>query len=122
MLRVFANSSRKDFDAFALPSVRGRLRAMPRNTAARRPAISHKAPGKPIVSSRRPPTKKPMPFIAFLEPVNQATHLKSWPEPPSDVALIADFDAVLVMSFATPAMPCAVTTHVTDSAALRPGS
>jgi hypothetical protein len=77
---------------------------------------------KPTVSSKRPPTKKPAPFIAFFEPVNQATHLNSWPDPPSKVALIADFEVVLVMSLATPAIPCAMTTHVTDSAALQAGS
>ena len=68
-----------------------------------------------------------MPFIAFFEPVNQATHLNSWPEPPpsleaADVALIADFDAVLVRSLATPAMPCAPTTQATDAAAVQAGS
>ena len=41
--------------------------------------------------------------------MNQATHLNDWPFPPSDVALIADFEAVLVMSLATPEMPCAIT-------------
>ncbi len=32
---------------------------------------------KPTRSSRRPPTKNPTPFIAFLEPVNQATQRNS---------------------------------------------
>ena len=119
MLRVLANSSRNDFEAFALPSVRGRLAATPARMKASAAAISHSAPRKPMVSSNRPPTKKPTPFIAFFEPVNQATHLNNCPEPPSDVALIADFEAVLVMSLATPAMPCAATTQATDTAALQ---
>ena len=79
------------------------------------PAISHSAGWKPTSSSSRPPTKKPTPFIAFFEPVNQATHLNSWPLPSADVALIADFDAVLVKSLATPAMPCATTTQATEA-------
>jgi hypothetical protein len=74
-----------------------------------------------MVSSNRPPTKKPAPFIAFFDPVNQATHLNNCPEPPSDVALMADFEAVLVRSLATPAMPCAPTTHATDKAAPQAG-
>jgi len=48
--------------------------------------------------------------------------LKSWPAPSADVALIADFDAVLVKSFASPAMPWAATTQATDAAAVQPGS
>jgi hypothetical protein len=47
---------------------------------------------KPTVCSSSPPAKKPKPFIAFFEPVNQATHLNNWPLPPSEVALIADFE------------------------------
>ena len=60
--------------------------------------------------------------MAFFEPVNYATHLNSWPAPSADVALIADFDAVLVKSLASPAMPCATTTQATDAAAVQPGS
>ena len=45
------------------------------------PAISQSAARKPAISSSRPPTKKPMPFIAFFEPVNQATHRNSCPLP-----------------------------------------
>ena len=69
--------------------------------------------------------KKPTPFMAFLLPVNQATHLKSWPEPwlcaRSAVILMADLLAVLVRSLATPQMPCATTTQATDMAAVQPG-
>ena len=71
--------------------------------------------------SRRPPTKKPAPFIAFFEPVNQATQRNNCPSRPREVALIADFDAVLVRSLATPAMPCAPTTQATDNAAPQAG-
>ena len=60
--------------------------------------------------------------MAFFEPVNQATHLKSWPAPSALVALMADLEAVLVKSFASPAMPCAATTHATASAADHAGS
>ncbi len=60
--------------------------------------------------------------MAFFEPVNQATHRKSCPLPSAEVALIADFEAVLVRSLATPAMPWAITTHATDAAAPQPGS
>lgn len=63
--------------------------------------------------------------MAFLLPVNQATHLKSWPEPWffawSAVILMADLLAVLVKSLATPQMPCATTTHATDIAAVHSG-
>ena len=62
-----------------------------------------------------------MPFIAFFEPVNQATQRNSCPLPSVEVALIADFDAVLVTSLATPAMPCAMTTQTTEAAALQSG-
>src|SRR5690606_2277629 len=76
----------------------------------------------------KPPRKKPMPFMAFLLPVNQATHLKSWLlEPPPScacalVTLMADLLAVLVRSLATPQTPCASTTQATDAAAAQPGS
>ena len=62
-----------------------------------------------------------MAFMAFFEPVNQATQRNSWPLPSVEVALIADFEAVLVTSLAIPAMPCARTTQITDAAALQPG-
>ena len=48
-----------------------------------------------------------MPFIAFFEPVNHATQRNNWPAPPSALALMADFDAVLVRSLAMPATPSA---------------
>ena len=58
--------------------------------------------------------------MAFLLPVNQATHLNSWPAPCSwacaEVTLMADLLAVLVKSLATPQMPCASTTQATDMA------
>ena len=84
-------------------------------------AISQSACWKPTRSSNNPPTKKPMPFIAFFEPVNHATQRNSCPLPSAEVALIADLDAVLVTSLAMPAMPCATTTQATDAAALQPG-
>ena len=85
-------------------------------------AISHSAPRNPISWSKRPPAKKPSPFMAFFEPVNHATHLKSWPAPSALVALIADLEAVFVKSFANPAMPCAPTTHATAIMADHAGS
>ena len=119
MLRVLANSSRKDLRCLRLAE---RARQACGHTDQHEGECRRHQPQrarKPMVSSNRPPTKKPAPFIAFLEPVNQATHLNNCPEPPSDVALIADFEAVLVMSLATPAMPWAATTQATDSAALQ---
>ena len=65
--------------------------------------------------------KKPAPLVAFFEPVNQATQRNSCPAPSCDVALIALFDAVLVKSLATPAMPCASTTHTTEATAPQSG-
>ena len=65
--------------------------------------------------------KKPAPLVAFFEPVNHATQRNNCPAPSCDVALIAHFDAVLVRSLATPAMPCAATTQATDSAAPQAG-
>ena len=64
--------------------------------------------------------------MAFLEPVNQATHLNSRPSAFSarasfSATLIADLEAVLVRSLATPQMPCAATTQATDSAAAQAG-
>jgi hypothetical protein len=88
----------------------------------KRPAISQSAGRKPTRSSNNPPTKKPMPFMAFFEPVNHATQRNSWPLPSAEVALMADLDAVLVTSLATPAMPCATTTQATEAAAVQPGS
>ena len=55
--------------------------------------------------------------MAFLLPVNHATHLNSWPEALPAVSLIADLLAVLVRSLATPHTPCASTTQATDIAA-----
>ena len=60
--------------------------------------------------------------MAFFEPVKYATHLNSCPAPWADVALMADFDAVLVKSLASPAMPCATTTQATEAASVQPGS
>ena len=63
--------------------------------------------------------------MAFLLPVNQATHLNSCPLPWSlacaCVTLMADLLAVLVRSLATPQMPCASTTQATDMAAVHSG-
>ena len=66
--------------------------------------------------------KKPAPLVAFFDPVNHATQRNNCPAPSCDVALIALLDAVLVRSLATPAMPCAATTHATDAAAPQAGS
>ena len=71
------------FEDFALPSWRGSDTSPARKIDAEHAAISQSAPRKPSNSSSSPPTKKPTPFIAFFEPVNHATHLNSWPEPPS---------------------------------------
>ena len=46
--------------------------------------------------------------------MNQATHLKSWPDAVPAVSLMADLLAVLVRSFATPHTPCDSTTQATD--------
>ena len=110
------------FDDFALPSCDGSSSSPATKTTPSRAAIIHSAWVKPARSSRRPPTKNPIPFIAFFEPVNQATHRNNCPLPSAEVALIADFDAVLVRSLATPAMPWAITTHATDATAPHPGS
>jgi hypothetical protein len=89
--------------------------------------MAHSESWKPSVCSSTPPRKKPTPFMAFLLPVNQATHLNSWLLPPSSalacacVTLMADLLAVLVRSLATPQMPCATTTQATDIAAVQPG-
>ena len=116
MARVLANNSRKLFDAFALPSVRGSDSITPTSTTASMPAISHSAGRNPTTCSRKPPMKKPAPLVAFFDPVNQATQRNNCPDALlSMIALIALFDAVLVRSLATPAMPCASTTQATDS-------
>ena len=65
--------------------------------------------------------------MAFLLPVNQATHLKSWlllPPPAwacALVTLMADLLAVFVRSLATPQMPCASTTQATEATAVHSG-
>jgi len=59
--------------------------------------------------------------MAFLLPVNHATHLKSRPEAPPAVSLMADLLAVLVRSLATPQTPWAITTQATDKAADQSG-
>ena len=122
MARVLANSSRKHFEAFALPSVRGSDSddADQHDGEHRRHQPERRR--KPTICSRKPPTKKPAPFVAFFEPVNQATQRNNCPRALSDVALIALFEAVLVRSLATPAMPCAATTQATEAAAPQAGS
>ena len=117
MARVLANSSRKLFDAFAFPRVRGSDSITPTSTTASMPAISHNAGRKPANCSRKPPMKKPAPLVAFFDPVNQATQRNNCPMSWVDEALIALFDEVLVSSLATPATPCASTTQTTDIAA-----
>ena len=62
-----------------------------------------------------------MPFMAFLLPVKNATHLKSWPEASPAVSLMADLLAVLVRSLATPHTPCDSTTQATDRVAVQSG-
>ncbi len=119
---VLPKSSFIVLDDLALPSCRGRRTRPARKMVPSRPAIAQSAGLKPMTSRSRPPTKKPTPFIAFFDPVNQATHRKSWPLPSDEVALIADLEAVLVRSLATPATPCAATTHATENAALHCGS
>jgi len=80
------------------------------------------AGAKPAASSRKPPRKKPRPFIAFFEPVNQATQRNNCPAFWVAVSLMADFDAVLVRSFATPQTPWATTTQATERAGAHPGA
>src|SRR5450631_3806898 len=100
MPRFLANSSLADFDALLLPISGGTKVMTPARTRASRPAIVHKDTWNPRRSSSRPPRKKPTPFIAFLLPVNQATHLNSWPDAVLAVSLMADLLAVLVRSLA----------------------
>jgi hypothetical protein len=83
--------------------------------------MAHSAAWKPSVCSSTPPRKKPTPFMAFLLPVKNATHLKSLPEALPAVSLMADLLAVLVRSLATPQMPCATTTQATEAAAAHCG-
>ena len=116
MPRFLANNSFADFEALLLPISGGTKLTTPMNTIARPAAMIHNAAWKPTACSSSPPRKKPTPFIAFLLPVKKATHLNSWPEASPAVALMADLLAVLVRSLATPQMPCAPTTHATDSA------
>ena len=67
--------------------------------------------------------------MAFLLPVNQATHLNNWPLvwplpwvwACACVILMADLLAVLVKSLATPHTPCASTTQATDKVAVQSG-
>src|SRR5487761_2410336 len=121
MARVLANSSRKLFDDFAFPSSRGSSAAAPTSTIASIPAISHSAGRNPTTCNRNPPMKNPAPLVAFFDPVNQATQRNNCPMSCVDDALIALFDEVLVRSFATPATPCASTTHATDATAPQDG-
>src|SRR5579863_4506032 len=120
--RVLANSSRKLFDDFALPSVRGKENSTPIRTTASIAAISHNAGRNPATCNRKPPMKNPAPLVAFFDTVNHATQRNNCPAPSVDVALIALFDAVLVRSFATPATPWAITTQMTDTTAPHAGS
>ena len=120
-----ANSSFADLDALLLPMSGGTKPTTPASTSSSKAAMAHSACWKPSASSNRPPRKKPKPFMAFLLPVNHATHLNNWPEPWflawSAVILMADLLAVLVRSLATPQMPCATTTQATDIAAVHAG-
>ena len=128
MPAFLANSSLADFDALALPIIGGTAQTTPMSTKTNKAAISQSEWAKPKACSITPPKKKPRPFMAFLLPVNHATHLKSWLLPPSSalawacVILMADLLAVLVKSLATPQMPCAITTQATDIAMVQLGS
>ena len=84
--------------------------------------MAHNAGRKPTSPSRLPPRKKPAPLMAFLDPVNHATQRNRVPDAAAAVSLIADFEAVLVRSLATPDKPCAATTQATDTTGLHPGS
>ena len=77
MARFFANSSFADFEALALPISGGTKVTTPARTIDRSAAIAHSETWNPSLSSKSPPRKKPTPFIAFLLPVNHATHLNS---------------------------------------------
>ena len=59
--------------------------------------------------------------MAFFDPVNQAIQRNKLPEPAVAVSLIADFDAVLVRSLATPDTPCATMAQATDQVSLQSG-
>ena len=66
--------------------------------------------------SRRPPTKKPTPLIAFLEPVRIATQRKSVSDAASGTtSLTALLEHILVRSFAMPESACAAITYGTTS-------
>src|SRR5579872_1397773 len=120
--RALAKNSAMLLDDLALPSWRGSSSRQERKMAPISPAISHSAGLKPSVSSRRPPRKKPTPFMAFFEPVKYATHRKSWPLPAAEVALMADFDAVFVKSLASPASLWVNDTATTETTSVHPGS
>ena len=76
---------------------------------------NHKASLKSISWIKNPPKKKPIPFIEFLEPVNQDTNLNRFPlESVSEETLIADLDAVLVRSLAIPQIPWKTIIHIKD--------
>ncbi|EWS63900.1 hypothetical protein Y695_02862 [Hydrogenophaga sp. T4] len=83
MPAFFANNSFADLDALLLPMSGGTKPTTPASTSTSNPAMAQSACWKPSASSSRPPRKKPKPFMAFLLPVNQATHLNNWPEPGS---------------------------------------
>ena len=116
-----ANSSLADLEALLLPMSLGTYSTTPINTKASRPDMTHREALKPNTSKSTPPMKKPIPFMAFLLPVNQATHLNNWPEPSPAVNLIADLLAVLVRSLATPHTPCDKMTQTTDIVAVQSG-
>ncbi len=115
------NSSFTDFDALDTPSPAGSAMKHATRITTSSSTKSHRAGLKPTVVSSSPPTKKPIPLVAFLDPVNQATQRNSWLLPSTEVILMADLEAVLVMSLATPATPCAATTQITDTAAPHAG-
>src|SRR3990167_9097161 len=127
MPAFLAKSSLADLDALLLPMSGGTKPTTPASTSTSSPAMAQSECWKPSACSNTPPRKKPKPFMAFLLPVNQATHLKSWLLSWSSalacacVILMADLLAVLVRSLATPQMPCATTTQATDIAAVQAG-
>ena len=117
-----ANHSRTLREAFALPNSCGKRVQTSTKTPASIAAINHSAGRNPTACSSAPPTKNPIPLVAFFEPVNQATQRNNCPAPSCAVALIALLAAVLVRSLAMPHSPCAPTTQATDNAAPQPGS
>ena len=79
--RFLANSSRTDFDAFALPISGGSdSDHADQHQRQQRGHQPERAAGSRAASSSRPPRKKPTPFIAFLLPVNHATQRNSRPD------------------------------------------